>query len=92
MLHQFQMIKAFQTARSFDVLSSSAAFIPYHVDLFPSIFSVVTRCSKLFFLMVSSINRACLVVILIVIFFAVGCPRNVFVAFLFCPRSSHYWP
>ena len=68
-LFQVSAITALQTARSFVVLSNSVTLMPYHVDrlsvifihwrpidLFPSIFPVVTRCSNVFFLMVCPIN------------------------------------
>ena len=73
-------IMALQTARSL-VLSSSVALNPEHIlkdsvmvicwhplDLFPSIFLVVIRSSNFFFLVMFAVNRASLVLILIIIF------------------------
>ena len=50
-------------------LFQTSNFICYRpVDVFSSIFPVLTRRSNIYFLIVYSINRACLVIILIIIF------------------------
>ncbi len=80
-LSQALAIMALHTARSCVVCSSSVVLLPHHVerlsiifilwrplDLFPSIFPVVTICSNFFFLMTWPINRACCVLTLLMIF------------------------